>query len=604
MIVTDWQARHGLTANQHQAEFDALTGRGYRLAKIAGYPLGGEPRYASIWFMQGGSDWQARHGISAADYQTAITEFGARGFRPVDLSVFGLGGQVYFSAIWELEHGLEWVARHGLTGPEYQAVFDELSGRGFRLRCVSPYEDGGAEHFACIWDRYAGPPWLARHGLTSDEYQREFDTQKDRGFRLIRVVGYTLFGQTRYAAIWEQSPGHPGEARHGVPHSTYQSEFDSHVRAGLRLVDVSGFGDGDSARYTTIWEPTPEADLSEEANAIVVPFMQKWAVPGLSLALAHNGAIRATRTFGYANRITREIVTPNHRFRVASVAKPITSTAIHLLFQQNRLAPTDKVFGPGARLGTTYGTQPYSSRLRAITVAHLLEHSAGGWANDANDPMFKQPALSRDALITWTLDNQPLGADPGTQYAYSNFGYCLLGRIIERVAGQSYEDFVRQAVLIPGGANQTVLAGVAATNRAETEAMYFGLNHDAPYELRIDRMDAHGGWIATPIDVLRFLFRVDGLASPPDLLQAAVQTAMTTGSAVHPPTPTMPGYARGWAVNLAGTIWHDGTLPGTQAIVVRPADGRAWCAACNAGRPNTTLAAEFDDMLWKVQAAI
>jgi CubicO group peptidase (beta-lactamase class C family) len=234
-----------------------------------------------------------------------------------------------------------------------------------------------------------------------------------------------------------------------------------------------------------------------------------------------------------------------------SPSPPTASTAIHLLFQQDRLAPTDKVFGPGALLGTTYGTQPYSSRLRAITVQHLLEHSAGGWANDANDPMFKQPALSRDALITWTLDNQPLGADPGTQYAYSNFGYCLLGRIIERVTGQSYEDFVRQAVLIPGGANQTVLAGVAATNRADAEAMYLGLNQDAPYELRIDRMDAHGGWIATPTDVLRFLFRVDGLASPPDLLQAAVQTAMTTGSAVRPPTPTMPGYARGWAVNLA-----------------------------------------------------
>jgi CubicO group peptidase (beta-lactamase class C family) len=332
--------------------------------------------------------------------------------------------------------------------------------------------------------------------------------------------------------------------------------------------------------------------------------MQKWAVPGFSFALARNGSIRATRAFGYANRVTREIVTPDHRFRIASVTKPITSAAVHLLIQQNRIALTDKVFGSGALLGTTFGTQPYSVRLHAITLRHLLEHSAGGWANDANDPMFQQPTLSQTALISWTLDNQPLRADPGTQYAYSNFGYCLLGRIIERVSVLSYGDFVRQAVLNPSGSGQMFLAGTAAANRADREVMYFGLNRAAPYELRIDRMDSHGGWAATPADVLRFLFTVDGIASPPDLLQAAIRTAMTTASAVNPGTASVPGYARGWAVNSVNTIFHDGTLPGTQAILVRPSDGRAWCAVCNTGRPNTDLAKEFDDLMWKVQQAI
>jgi hypothetical protein len=117
-------------------------------------------------------------------------------------------------------------------------------------------------------------------------------------------------------------------------------------------------------------------------------------------------------------------------------------------------------------------------------------------------------------------------------------------------------------------------------------------------------MEAHGGWAATPSDVLRFLFAVDGLASPPDLLQPATRDAMTAPSAVKPATPTMPGYGRGWAVNTLGTIWHDGTLPGTQAILVRPTSGRAWCAVCNAGQPNTALAAEFDDLMWKVEQAI
>jgi CubicO group peptidase (beta-lactamase class C family) len=605
MIVTDWQARHGLTSAAHQTEFNQLTNRGYRMVKITGYELDSEPCYASIWNKQGGSDWQARHGISGADYQTAITTLSGQGFRPVDLSIFRSGGRVLFSAIWEQEQGLEWTARHGLTGAEYQTLFNDLSRDGFRLRCLSAYEDAGGERFACIWDRYAGPAWSARHGLTAEAYQREFDAQSARGLRLVRAVGYTIDGQNRYAGIWEQSTGHLGRAKHGLPHSAYQGDFDTNVRAGLRLVDLSGYRDGTSARYTTIWEATPEANLSADAtNSLVVPFMQEWAVPGFSFALARNGSIRATRAFGYANRITREIVTPDHRFRIASVTKPITSTSVHLLIQQNRLAPTDKVFGPGALLGTTFGTQPYSSRLRAITLQHLLEHSAGGWANDSNDPMFQQPTLSRTELISWTLDNQPLRADPGVQYAYSNFGYCLLGRIIEHISGLSYGDFVRQSVLNPSGAGQMFLAGTAASDRADREAMYVGLNRAAPYGIRIDRMDSHSGWVATPADVLRFLFTVDGMASPPDLLQAATRTAMTTASAVNPGSATMAGYARGWSVNNVGTIWHDGTLPGTQAILVCPSDGRAWCAVCNTGQPNTTLGGEFGDLMWKVQQAI
>jgi CubicO group peptidase (beta-lactamase class C family) len=605
MIVTDWQARHGLSGAEHQTAFDELTGRGYRLVKISGYEFGGEPRYASIWYQQGGSAWQARHGISGADYQAAISTLDAQGFRPVDLSVFRVGREVFFSAIWEQELGLEWIARHGLTGTEYQTLFDDLSRGGFRLRCMSAYEDVDGERFACIWDRYAGPDWVARHGLTAEAYQHEFDTQATRGFRLVRAVGYTIGGQNLYAGIWERSPGHPGQARHGLPHDGYQGEFDNNVSAGLRLVDVSGFSDGSSARYTTIWEQTPEANFdADPANGLVVPFMQKWAVPGFSLAVARDGSIRATRVFGYANRITREIVTTEHRFRVASVTKPITSTAVHLLIDQGQLDLTDAVFGSGALLGTTFGTQPYSERLRAVTLQHLLEHSAGGWANDANDPMFQQPTLSQTDLISWTIDNQPLGADPGTQYAYSNFGYCLLGRIAGQVSGLSYGDFVRQSVLNPSGAGSMFLAGTGAPDRASREVMYFGLDRAAPYGIRVDRMDAHGGWAATPSDVLRFLFAVDDVASPPDLLQPATRDAMTAPSTVRPATPTMAGYGRGWAVNTLGTIWHDGTLPGTQAILVRPTSGRAWCATCNAGQPNTALAAEFDDLMWKVEQAI
>jgi CubicO group peptidase (beta-lactamase class C family) len=603
MIVTDWQARHGLDAGAHQAAFDDLVRRGYRLVKITSYDAAGTARYASIWHRQNGNRWRALHGVSAARYQEAIDDWGAEGYRPTDVSVVRSGGVTRFSAIWEHEAGLVWAAQHGLTAAQYQTLFDDLSRQGFRLRCVSPYASGDGERFACIWDRYAGPRWMARHGVRPEDYQSEFDRHLNDGFRLVRSVGYDSGAGPRYATIWEDSPGYPWRARHGLPDARYQAEFDAGVRDNMFLVDVSGFWDGRSVAFTTIWEQGAWAPERRSAVAdLVVPFMQAWAVPGFSLAVARSGSLRAAHSFGYSNRITREIITLDTRLRLASLTKPITSTAIHLLLERGRLALTDRVFGVGGLLGTTFGTKPYGTRLLQITVQHLLEHSAGGWANDASDPMFQQIGLSQADLISWTLDNLPLHADPGTEFAYSNFGYCLLGRIIERLSGMSYGEFVREFVLNPAGASQMVLAGRSASERVDGEAMYFGMFPEAPYELPIDRMDSHGGWVGSPSEVLWFLSRVDTHTPPPDLLQPATIAAMTTASAVNPALPGKPGYARGWAVNDVGTTWHDGTLPGTQAILVRVADGREWCAACSAGRPNTALASEFDALMWQVQA--
>ena len=79
-------------------------------------------------------------------------------------------------------------------------------------------------------------------------------------------------------------------------------------------------------------------------------------------------------------------------------------------------------------------------RLENITIRHLLEHTAGGWTNQGGEaPMFARDALglSHPDLIRWTIKNMPLRTEPGEKYAYSNFGYCLLGRIIESITRKS-----------------------------------------------------------------------------------------------------------------------------------------------------------------------
>jgi CubicO group peptidase (beta-lactamase class C family) len=174
----------------------------------------------------------------------------------------------------------------------------------------------------------------------------------------------------------------------------------------------------------------------------------------------------------------------------------------------------------------------------------------------------------------------------------------MLGRVIEAVTGSAYADHVQAAILAPSGVADMAVAGDTAAQRQPREVMYAGVDLQAPYALKVRRMDAHGGWLASPVDLLRFVLRVDGFPVPPDVLQPATVTAMTTPSAANP------GYARGWAVNAAGTRWHDGTLPGTQAILVRTAGQRDWAAACNTGGPNTAVGLELDQLMWSVDALL
>ena len=102
-----------------------------------------------------------------------------------------------------------WAARHGLTSDQYQVEFDKLGRPGLppgpRQRLHGERQRPLRRHLGEV----AQPGWVARHGMTAAQYQAEFDKLVGQGFRLVEVSGYTVNGQDRYAAIWDKTPS-PG----------------------------------------------------------------------------------------------------------------------------------------------------------------------------------------------------------------------------------------------------------------------------------------------------------------------------------------------------------------------------------------------------------
>jgi len=319
-------------------------------------------------------------------------------------------------------------------------------------------------------------------------------------------------------------------------------------------------------------------------------FMTKYGVPGASIAVTHGEKLVYLKAYGLQD--DSQPATTQSLFRLASVSKPITSIAIFKLVEQGKLRLSDTVFGAGGVLGTAYGAQPYGPHITEITVDELLHHTSGGWPNDGSDPMFTNPSMTAAQLISWTLDNRPLASAPGTTYAYSNFGYCVLGRVIEKITGLDYEPAVKSLVLSPLGISDMTIGGNTLADRLPGEVKYFGQSGEDPYSFNLHRMDSHGGWIATARDLAAVLVHADGFPVKPDLLAAPSLTAMTTPSSANA------NYACGWSVNPANNWWHIGSLPGTESEIIRAAIGWNWVMLVNTRSAQASFEGDLDQLFW------
>ena len=239
-----WQARHGLTADEYQATFDELTQTGFRPVQVSGYTEGNSARFAAIFSQSPSGAWEARHGLTSEEFQARFDVLAREGYRLRDISGYTIDGVQRFTGIWEQADGPAWQARHGQTSEEFQATFDQLTGAGYRLMRVAGYRVNVGVRFVSIYERREGPPWQARHNLTSAQYQQTFDALVAQGFRLTSVSGYSNGGQTLYAGVWEQHDGTAWQGRHGIDAPAYQRSFDELAQLGFHPVHVVGYGVG------------------------------------------------------------------------------------------------------------------------------------------------------------------------------------------------------------------------------------------------------------------------------------------------------------------------------------------------------------------------
>jgi N-acyl-D-amino-acid deacylase len=353
----------------------------------------------------------------------------------------------------------------------------------------------------------------------------------------------------------------------------------------------------------------------EGFDRLMSEFIVKEHVPGAALAITRGSRLVYARGFGWADREERKPVEPVSLFRLASVSKPFTSAAALCLVDERKLRLDDKIWRVLGLSEPTWKGARFDPRWKQITILELLQHR-GGWDRDKSfDPILAIPdiveklrtpmPISPENIVQYML-GFPLDFAPGERYAYSNFGYILLGLAIARLSGVAYEAYVRRKVLAPLKITRMRLGKALLAERAADEVKYYdshartgpaiigphlGAKVPLPYGgENFDAFAAHGGWIASAPDLVRFAAAFDDPQHCPILTPESVRQtfARPPGLAGYDAAgkPRDVYYGCGWSVRIVGSdgkfnSWHAGMISGTSTLLVRRSDNLHWAALFN-----------------------
>jgi CubicO group peptidase (beta-lactamase class C family) len=469
--------------------------------------------------------------------------------------------------------------------------------------------DGIAQH-AGVWAAGLVAVTDVTYSQSSADYQTEFNNRGGlAGWHLHRLSGYTTGGQERFTAVWKRTSLGEGWSHHGIRSQDFAAYQNNAQYVGYRPAFVDAYNVGTEVRYNATWIRNgglPVSRLDAIATS-VQSYMTTHSLPGLSLAIAHQGRLVYARGFGYADTSDWEVADPLHRWRIASVSKPICAVAaLRALEDSASWSLGSTAFGTGALFGNDYGdpaTIPYSTNEKAITLRQLLNMTAG-WSSQGKLWYGDEPdyGTNHALIIGYQLDSVPLAWTPGTHYRYNNFNYQVAARIPEKISGLLFENYAAQEIFEPCGMDSMALGARTAAGRLSREVAYYaGTAFGDPETVWPARMDGSTGWICRPSDLLLFARRIDGNPRQTDILGTYALSQMQTASMEPDDEGDPSGYGLGWyAGTRHGHSWwqHNGAMSGTQAnLVVRDDGEMSFAYATNSAGANDSHSGDFTAMI-------
>lgn len=304
-----------------------------------------------------------------------------------------------------------------------------------------------------------------------------------------------------------------------------------------------------------------QAALSSAVDGLVKQQISTYNIPGLSIALTRQGQIVFSRSYGLADVENQVRVTPETLFRIGSITKPITATAAMSLAERGQL----DLDAPVQRYCPAFPEKSWP-----VTTRELLAHLGGVRAfrveNGSSPELLSTAHYDRvsDSIALFAAD--PLGVKPGTQYEYSNYGYDLVGCVLEGGSGKHFEELLGSTIFRTAGMSASriddLMQIIPNRSRSYTHAKDGSIRNAKSIDLS-NRIPA-AGILSTADDMARFAIALES----GKILSSKSLQAMWTEQTRDGGKPT--GYGLGWMIRNhrgAQAVAHTGEQPGSSTLL-------------------------------------
>ncbi len=462
-----WLSFRDLSGSDFGLKFEKYKNDGYILIDMDGYETNSGVKYSMVWEKNTTNRaWAEYRDMTDEGYHAKWTEMKDKGYRPVDIESYRVGGSQRYAGIWiKNSENYSWSSKRNLTKAEFESYKTEQKNAGLKMIDLEMYETGSGIRYAAVWVKNVdNTDWKQEHGLTRDAYQARINTLGDQGYVFTNFDAYKDGATQRYAFICEKKSGISYQLRTDRSELEYANMWREYRDKGYRLIDFECYKTSSGMRYAGIWiENNSRFDYSKkgELDNLITKYKTDNNLPGISVAIIKDGEMIYRRGFGYADKETGKVAHGETVYLAASVSKIIGGTLAVKLADEGKLRN-----GTNVSLNVDNTTRSYLTNVRKTdgtlvtlpakhihTVKQLYAHLGCLQHYDGPEPTTKQYTKAIDALTQiWNADFVA-GCTNNTNANYSTHAHTYLAAVLEKVTGRTSAQLVESELAAPYSLN-------------------------------------------------------------------------------------------------------------------------------------------------------
>ncbi|OAV43112.1 serine hydrolase [Lewinella sp. 4G2] len=363
-----WAQYRDMTSDQYHAEWNKQKDKGYRPIDVEVYKKGGKWRYAGIWIEnKEGLDWKSNRNMTSTEYGNTFQERRAAGYRLIDVEVVDTDNGGRYSGIWvENRENWPWAQLRNMSRTEYQTAIDEKAAAGFRVIDFESYQLNGQQKYAAIWLKDDKKQASAvRSGRTEVQFANYWRQYRDEGYRLIDFERYPTSNGTRYAGVWVEN-----EQRLRWEHASDVNTIVENYRSQNQLKGISlVIMEGSKLQYQRGfgWADEDEKQTAHGESVYNIASVSKVVGSTLAAKLADEGRLKdGTRVNLDLTKQTRDYIElpgTGHTHTIEQLTAHLGCVRHYNMgfnsptgYHATALEASEKINNQGIRAGCTVGT--------------------------------------------------------------------------------------------------------------------------------------------------------------------------------------------------------------------------------------------------------